>query len=154
MNQQQITDFLMGLGNVKPFVASEENGDPEISWGDTFYYIVDPSGRSPKMPFATIVIKDYVGFDEASRLNRGGLFRLNADLGKEGFKELFGHLPAEHEAQSGRFDYSALDTFLPHPVYAQYGWASIINPSEKSASQVKEILLTAHKRALHKAGVK
>lgn len=153
MNQQQITDLLLNAGNVKLLVASQENGDPEIAWGDTFYYITDLAGKSPKMPFATIVIKDYPGFDEASRLNRGGLFRVNVDIGKTQFKALFGYLPAEHGDQSDRFDYAAIDTFFPHPLYAAYGWASIIKPSAALADRVKALLLAAHQRALYKAGV-
>jgi hypothetical protein len=152
MNQKDITDFLIALGSVRTVLASEENGDPELAWGDTFYYVTNSAGQSPKMPFATVVIKDYTGFDEASKLNRGGLFRLNVDLGKERFEELFGYLPAEHQAQHDRYDYTALNVVFPHPTYANYGWASIINPSGNSEVQVKEILVAAHERALRKIG--
>jgi len=153
MNPQQITDLLIHAGHVNVLVASQENGDPEIAWGDTFYYITDHAGQSPKMPFVTVVIKDYPGFDEASRLNRGGLFRVNIDVGKTKFNTLFGYLPAAHERHRDRFDYAALDTLFPHPLYATYGWASIINPSAAAAEQVKALLLAAHQRALHKVGV-
>jgi hypothetical protein len=152
MNQQEITDFLIALGSVKIHLASEENCDPEMAWGDSFYYITDSAGQSPKMPFATIVIKDYTGFDEASRLNRGGLFRLNVALGKEQFEKLFGYLPAEHQAHHERYDYTALNVVFPHPVYANYGWVSIINPSRAAVDQVKEMLAAAHERALRKNG--
>jgi Family of unknown function (DUF6194) len=97
-------------------------------------------------------VKDYTGFDEASKLNRGELFRLNVDLGKERFEELFEYLPAEHQSQHDRYDYTALNIIFPHPIYASYGWASIINPSGDTEVQVKEILLAAHKRALRKMG--
>ena len=152
MNQQDITDFLIALGSVRTVLGSEENGDPELAWGDTFYYITNAAGQSPKMPFATVVIKDYPGFDEASELNRGGLFRLNVDLGKARFEELFGYLPAEHQAQHDRYDYTTLNVVFPHPIYANYGWASIINPSDNAEGQVKEILIAAHERALRKIG--
>lgn len=150
MNQQTITDFLLALGNVKTVLASEENGDPEVAWGDSFYYIVNAAGESPKMPFATVVIKDYTGFDEASNLNRGGLFRLNVDLGRERFEELFGYLPSAHQAHHDRYDYTAVHTVFPHPVYASYGWASIINPSGNAEVQAKELLTNAHQQALQK----
>ena len=152
INQQDITDFLIALGSVRTVLASEENGDPELAWGDTFYYITNAAGRSPKMPFATVVIKDYTGFDEASKLNRGGLFRLNVDLGKERFEALFGYLPAEHPAHHDRYDYTALNVVFPHPTYASYGWASIINPSGNAEVQVKELLVAARERALRKIG--
>jgi len=38
------------------------------------------------------------------------------------------------------------------PTYANYGWASIINPSGNSEVQVKEILVASHERALRKIG--
>lgn len=153
MTQDEISEFLQRLGNVKRLVACQENGDPEISWGDTFFYAVDAAGESPKMPFATMVIKDYTGFDELSKLNRGGLYRVNTDIGKNRFNELFGYFPADHESHSSRFDYTALDTFFPHPLYATYGWASVINPSAASRGQLQEILVGAHSRALRKLDV-
>ncbi len=152
MNQQEITDFLNALGSVRTVIGSEENGDPEVAWGDTFYYTLNAAGQSPKMPFATVVIKDYPDFDEASKLNRGGLFRLNVDLGKSRFNELFDYLPAEHQIHHERYDYTALNVLFPHPTYANYGWASIINPSGDAEVQVKAMLVAAHARALHKAG--
>ena len=42
------------------------------------------------MPFATIVTKDYTGFDTASDLNRPGVFRLNVGVGRDTFRALFG----------------------------------------------------------------
>lgn len=153
MNQQDITDFLSGLGGVKVYVANQASGDPEVAWGDSFFYIINSAGHSPKMPFATIVTKDYAGFDEASSLNRGGLFRLNMDLGKAHFKELFGYLPAEHPAHQDQFDYKAINVVFPHPAYAGYGWASIINPAGSSEVQVKQSLVKAHQRVLRKFAV-
>lgn len=149
MNQQAIADYLSHLGNIKKVIGHETNNNPQIAWEDTFYYIVDVTGESPKMPFATIITQDYPDFDEASNLNRKGLFRLNIDLSQEQFKSLFGYLPIEHQAHND-FDYTALDQIFPHPVYANYGWISIINPSETSESQVKDLLRLAHTRALQK----
>ena len=152
MNQQEITDFLLALGHVTVLVASEANGSPPQAWGDTFYFITDTDGEAQKMPFSTIVTQDYKGFDEASQLDRDGLFRLNADLGKEQFQEIFGYLPADHQSQHDEYDYTAVDTLFPHPVYAKHAWASIINPSDKSVAKTKEILLAAHQRAMRKIG--
>src|SRR5262245_26011797 len=47
MNQQDINDFLISLGSVKTVLASKENGDPEMAWGDAFYYITNTAGQSP-----------------------------------------------------------------------------------------------------------
>jgi Family of unknown function (DUF6194) len=49
-------------------VASEGNGAPEVSWGDRFFFY-GPDGSTAEVqwsPFASIVIRDYEGFDTAS----------------------------------------------------------------------------------------
>lgn len=69
-------------------VASEESGAPESTWGDTFF-IYDPDRTTPperQFPYATIVISDYPGFDEASNLNRSGVFRVNTWVGRDTFE--------------------------------------------------------------------
>jgi len=46
-------------------VASNENGAPEMAWGDTFF-IYDPERNlegARRFPFATIVTNDYGDFD-------------------------------------------------------------------------------------------
>jgi hypothetical protein len=64
------------------------------------------------MPFATIVTKDYDGFDSESDLNREGVFRVNIWAGKKTFDGLFGTQGMDAH------DFAALDTPVPHPVYA------------------------------------
>ncbi len=56
-------------------IAAPGDGSPELAWGDTFF-IYDPNRRfeaTQRFPFATIVIKDYGDFDNASNLNREGV---------------------------------------------------------------------------------
>src|SRR5579864_324365 len=60
--------------------------------GDTFIFYdpqhnLDPTRR---MPFATIVSKDYGDFDNSSQLNRPHVFRLNIGVSKDTFRALFG----------------------------------------------------------------
>ena len=100
------------------------------------------------MPFATIVIKDYVGFDIASQLDRGGLFRLNIEVGKQKFEELFGFAPKALDAHRDAFDFTALDRLFPHPLYGSHGWASIINPADASRDAVLALLDFSLARAL------
>jgi hypothetical protein len=99
------------------------------------------------MPFATIVVHDYDGFDTASDLNRPGVFRVNIAVGRQRYQDLVGHPPAAHAEHHGSYDYTALDQFMPHPVYAAQGWISILNPSETNADQVRSLLAEAHDRA-------
>jgi hypothetical protein len=149
MTHDEVIELVLGFPGVVAHTASEESGAPEAAWGDTFFFY-DPEGRggdSRKFPFATIVISDYDGFDEASNLNRPGVFRLNIGVGRRGYEALFGHPPAAHAEHHAGYDYTALDEFIPHPVYAVQGWASILCPSAASAPQVREALAVAHEKA-------
>ena len=112
--------------------------------GDTFFYY-DPESDvdlTREMPFATIVTKDYGEFDNASRLDRPGVFRLNVGLSRESFRSLFGS-PDESKGH----DYAALDRLMPHPVYATQSWVSVLNPSPETFETVKPLLAEAYSRA-------
>jgi hypothetical protein len=129
------------LDDVTAIVASEEGGAPEVAWGDRFLYR-EPGGveTARTRPFATIVTGDYPGFDEASDLDRPGVFRLNLSIGRS---ELATRCPAPAEA----LDLAALDVVMPHPVYAAQGWACVLNPSPARMAEVDELLTIAHARA-------
>ena len=121
---------------------------PEIAWGDTFFFY-DPTGTSAeaqKFPFATIVTKDYTGFDTASNLDRPGVFRLNMWVSKESFASLFG----DHDA----VDPTELDRLMPHPIYAAQSWVSVLDPGEESAEQAMALLCEAYERAVQRASRK
>jgi hypothetical protein len=59
------------------------------------------------MPFATIVVKDYPGHNEASRLDRPGTFALNIGVGRALFAALLAFGPAAHPEHT--------DAFVPPP---------------------------------------
>ena len=65
MTADEITAFVEGLPGVSTVVADEAGGAPEVAWGDSFF-----SYEQAKMPFATIVTKDYGDFDAFSELDR------------------------------------------------------------------------------------
>jgi uncharacterized protein DUF6194 len=117
MDQAGITRFVTTtFAGVDAAVGSEEAGSPEIAWGDIFF-IYDPHRNlegSRRFPFATIVIKDYGDFDNASNLDRPGVFRLNIGVSMETYACLF-DASAEH-------DFTALDQLMPHPVYGRNHW--------------------------------
>ena len=97
--------------------------------GDTFFMLA-----GNKMPFATMVTRDYGEFDNTSQLDRPGVFRLNIGVSKGTFQRMF----------QGSYDYSALDTLMPHPVYAQQHWICVLNPSHHTFEQVKPLLAEAY----------
>ena len=146
MDEAAIIDYVSGLSGVVTFTASEENDAPASAWGDTFFFH-DPEGKlaeNQRLPFATVVIHDYAGWDAESRLDRDGIFRVNIAIGRSSFECLLGHAPKEHATHHDEFDYAATDVLLPHPTYASQGWVSILNPAERTSAQLPELLENAH----------
>ena len=89
--------------------------------------------------FATIVTTDEHDMGTPSDLARAGVFRLNIGVGKATFDRVVG--------DQAEPDYAALDTVLPHPVYAKQRWVAILNPSRRSFDAVvKPLLAEAHER--------
>jgi hypothetical protein len=116
-----------------------------MAWGDTFF-IYDPGRDLPekrRFPFATIVTQDYGEFDNASQLDRAGVFRLNIGVSKETYAALFGN-----EAQH---DFSALDRLMPHPVYGRNHFVCVLNPSDATFESVKPLVVEAYEIAVKRA---
>jgi len=125
-------------------VGSRKAGSPEIAWGDTFF-IYDPDRNlegAGRFPFATIVTKDYGDFDDASDLNRPGVFRFNIGVSKETYQSLF--------SDEGPHDFTALDVLMPHPVYRRNHWVCVLNPSEKTFEKLKPLLAEAYAIAVRR----
>ena len=139
-----LADRILTLPGVEQIEASEENGSPEGAWGDRFFYV----GPDRRQPFATIVEHDVPGFDEASRLDRPGVFRLNLDLGRAEFESLFGFTPKDFEHHRHEFDFARLGTVVPHPGYALYGFVSIVMPGPQMLPEIDRLLAIAHARAV------
>jgi hypothetical protein len=135
-----LTDTFAGLDILRP------TDGPGA--GDTFIYY-DPQhdlNPSRRMPFATIVTKDYGEFDNTSQLNRPGVFRLNIGVSRDAFRALFGYAPGEDSPESANHDFAALDRLMPHPVYAPQSWVCVLNPSAATFEGVKPLLADAYSR--------
>jgi hypothetical protein len=152
VTETEIIEYVSGLSGVVTLIASEESGAPAAAWGDTFFFY-DPEDNLPenqRLPFATLVIHDYAGWDTESNLDRDGIFRVNIAIGRSAFEQLLGYPPAEHAAHNDGFDYAATDLLIPHPLYASQGWVSILNPAEQTSAQLRELLNEAHGLALRR----
>src|SRR2546423_3008879 len=97
-----------------------------------------------RMPFATIVTKDYGEFDNASNLDRPGVFRLNIGVGKETFQSLF--------LGDAAHDFTALDVLMPHPVYGRNHWVCVLNPSEATFERLKPLIAEAYGIVVERLG--
>jgi Family of unknown function (DUF6194) len=103
--------------------------------GATFFSLNDQAWPN----FATIVTTDEHDMGSPSDLSREGVFRLNVGVGKVTFERLVGSMVDP--------DYAALDTVLPHPVYAKQRWICILNPSRHTFDEViKPLIAEAHAR--------
>ena len=97
--------------------------------------------------FATLVTTDEHDTGPVSDLARPGVFRLNISLSRGQFAQLVG---GQRDP-----DFAALDTLMPHPVYAAQRWACILNPSHETFERViKPLLDEAHARVARAAKAK
>jgi hypothetical protein len=100
-----------------------------------WFFSLDPEKHCPN--YATLVTTDE--HDDASDLDRPGVFRLNLGVDRETFDRIAAADPEP--------DYTAFDTLLPHPVYGQQHWISILNPTHETFRVVVAPLIAlAHDR--------
>jgi erythromycin esterase-like protein len=135
----ELAERILALPEVTHLLADEGSGAPPISWGDRFFFL----GSDRYRPFATIVEHDVPGFDEDSRVDRAGIFRLNIEIGREEFQRRFGYRPAELPDHRAGIDFTRLDEILPHPAYGTRGWACILNPSPRRLPDIDRLLEVA-----------
>jgi len=100
--------------------------------GGTFFSCNEQSWPN----FATIATGD--DFDDASDLQRDGVFRLNIGVTGRTFDR---YVDASVEP-----DYTALDQLIPHPLYAAQHWLAILNPSSGSFETIVKPLLEEAQR--------
>jgi hypothetical protein len=102
---------------------------------NAWFFSLDRDTHWPN--YATIVTTDE--HDDASDLGRPGVFRLNLGVDRETFERI--------AAADAEPDYTAIDRLLPHPVYGQQHWISILNPSDVTFREaVVPLLALAHDR--------
>ena len=90
------------------------------SWGEhgIFY---NPNRVLKRGVYVLTVKEKDENNDKSSMLNRDNVYRVNVGLKKEHFISRFGYLPQRPIAGGVvdmNFDFSSLDTIMPHPVYA------------------------------------
>jgi hypothetical protein len=121
--------------------------------GDTFV-TYDPDGDLPAdrwHPFATIVTGDH--HDTASDLGHPGVYRLNVGVTKQTYTAHLGAVPTARDAGGvlvGDADYTARDRLMPHPVYGNQHWISVINPGPVTLETAKHLLADAYDFAVRK----
>lgn len=115
---------------------------------DYFFYY----GEDKRFPFATIVTHDDE-YDNASKLDREGFFRLNIGTDCESFDRMFGTV--KHDKGIGGYlnsgiDFTREDTIFPHPVYGNMHWISVVNPSKATLESLRPHLKIAYENAVRR----
>jgi Family of unknown function (DUF6194) len=132
MNEAEITQYITDTFNDIKITVHEGNS----------FYSYDPE---QKFPFATLMTNDVN--DQASDLSRPGIFRLNIGVSRDTYQSLFGAQPAwgkDGGVVDTGHDFTVLDQFMPHPIYAPMSWICILNPSEANVETVKKYLAEAY----------
>lgn len=98
-----------------------------------------------------LTVKDHDGpNDQASRLQRDGVFRVNVGVSPQTYERLFGPRPPRPPkggcVDTGH-DFTALDHLMPHPVYGWMGWLGVLNPSVTTFEELAPLIDEAHERA-------
>ncbi|HEX2766086.1 MAG TPA: DUF6194 family protein [Candidatus Limnocylindria bacterium] len=101
--------------------------------------------------FATVVWTDEHDIGAPSNLARDGVYRVNVGVDPATFKRLVGE---QTDARGATLDYAALDTVIPHPVYAKQRWIAVLNPSHDTVRETLMPLIAAGHDRLAKRGTK
>jgi hypothetical protein len=133
MDEKGMTDY---IGTT--FVGVETS----TNLGYTFFFY----GPDRMLPFVTLATADNEG-DRASNLDRPGVFRLNIGVSKPTFQSLFGTGKVDVSA----YDFTVLDTIMPHPDYAPQSWICVLNPSDTTFHKLRPLLSEAYELAVKRA---
>ena len=124
------------------------------AWGETSLFY-NPGKLLPRgVYFATIKQKDGAN-DQASHLDRKGVFRLNAGTSKALFRDMFGPPPARPAkgcAVVGPWDFTKLNTPTPHPVYGWMSWIAVLNPTADTLETLRPVIDAAYEKAVTSFG--
>ena len=140
----------LSFEKVKNYIITEFDGIvPQKTWGElSFFYNLD--NKLPRgVYFCTLKEKDGEN-DKASHLDRDGIFRLSFGLPVEEFITRFGPKPPRPRkgcAIQGVWNFTEIDTLIPHPIYGWMGWVAVLNPSKKTFDQCKPLLQLAYNRS-------
>ena len=142
MSMDEILRCVRAFPGVLEFAPGPDSDAPEVAWGDHFFYF-SPDRTVPinRQPYATIVTKNYPD-DTGSELDRPDRWRLNIHVGTPLQTELIG--TALDRLDLAAVDHSAVDVFLPHPLYGPYGWVAVVNPGPLTTPRALTALREAH----------
>jgi hypothetical protein len=133
-------ELRMDVSGIVDYINAFPGVESTTDYGYTFFFY-----RSERnLPFATLIDADYE-YDEISNLSRPGVYRLNIGISRETFQWLFGTTKVD----VSRYDFTALDTIMPHPEYAKQNFVCVLSP-ERTFEKVQGLLTEAHEIAVRR----
>ena len=118
-----------------------EGVETETNFGYLFFFY----GDDHMLPFATLIAADNE-YDHISNLNRPGVFRLNLGVSKQTFQQLFG----TGKVDVSEYDFTTLDTIMPHPEYAPQSFICVLSPSDETFQRLQPLLAEAYQLAVQR----
>ena len=118
-----------------------ENVETTVNLGYSFFFYRDDHMHA----FATIASTGNE-YEKISNLDRPGVYRLNIGLRRETFQALFG----KGKSDLSPYDFTALDTIMPHPDYSAQFFLCVLSPSEATFERIKPLLTEAYDIAVKK----
>lgn len=122
---------------------------PKASWGETSLFYNPGQALPNGVYFCTIKEKDGAN-DKASQLDRCDVFRLSVGIGREAYEKQFGarpKRPVKGGIITAEYDFSAVNTLMPHPIYGWMSWVQILNPSEEALTELLPFIDRAYTEA-------
>jgi hypothetical protein len=117
-----------------------KNVESTVNMGYTFFFYKDDHMHA----FATIASTDNE-YENISDLDRPGVYRLNIGLSRDTFRSLFG----TGKIDTSIYDFTALDTIMPHPDYSSQHFVCVLSPSETTFNeQIRPMLAEAYEVAM------
>ena len=119
------------------------------AWGETALFY-NPEQILPRgVYFATVKEKDGDN-DQASQIDRDGVFRFNLGTSKPLFLARFGPpppRPGKGQAIEGDWDFTSLNSTTPHPVYGWMSWICVLNPTRQTLKGMDDMIEAAFEKA-------
>ena len=125
---------------------------PKASWGETSLFYNPNLALTNGVYFCTVKEHDGAN-DNASRLDRPGVFRLALGLTVQRYEQRFGPRPTRPPKGSTvvtGHDFARLDVVMPHPVYAWMGWVQVLNPSDETFASMRPIFSESYDHVVRK----
>jgi hypothetical protein len=117
-----------------------KNVESTVNMGYTFFFYKDDHMHA----FAPIASTDNE-YENISDLDRPGVYRLNIGLSRDTFRSLFG----TGKIDTSIYDFTALDTIMPHPDYSSQHFVCVLSPSETTFNeQIRPMLAEAYEVAM------